>query len=423
MPRLSWFRLLALSTFSFAITLTTNSLDPAIYGHKVLELAPGHPNTLLGISTFAASVLAIFLGPLVGALSDRTRSRLGRRRPYFIAGVLVLAAALFAIALAPNVAVFVFGVLLYRVGDNLVFTPWQALYPDHVPAAQRGQGAGMKALLDILGVLVGRFAAGELVAQHISIGEGALLAAIGVPILGLLLALGLTFWALGGLPEPEPLPDTSSPWRNFKANFQFDRRAHPAFVWWFINRTFYWTAFVILGQFLLLFIIDVVGLAEPDAQRFLARLSLLLGGAILVVALPSGFLADRFGRKPLVVFACVLTALGTFLVLVLRDLPSLTVAAASIGLGAGIFISADFALLTDIVPTQEAGRYVGLSSIASAGGGAVARLLGGVLIDPLNALSGSSTVGYLTLYSLAALLFVLALLAAVRLPPAIPANR
>lgn len=423
MPHLTWSRLLALSAFSFAITLVTNSLDPAVFGHKVLELAPGRPNTLLGFSTFAASALAIFLGPIVGALSDRTRSQLGNRKPYFIAGVIVLVVSLFAIALARSIAIFVLGILLYRLGDNLVFTPWQALYPDHVPAEQRGQGAGFKALLDILGVLVGRFAAGELVALHIELGNRALIAAIGVPILGLLLSLMLTFWALRGLPQPEPLASPMGVRASLKRSFLFDHRAHPAFVWWFANRALFWTAFVILGQFLLLFVIDVLGLPEPDAQRYLARLSLVLGGAILLVAIPSGHLADRWGRRPLILAACIVAAAGTALVLALRDLNALTFAGGLIGLGAGIFISSDFALLTDIVPAKEAGRYLGLSNIASAGGGAVARLLGGLLIDPINATTGSSALGYLTLYTLAGVLFLLSVFAALRLPTGVRSER
>jgi MFS family permease len=189
-----------------------------------------------------------------------------------------------------------------------------------------------------------------------------------------------------------------------------------AFSWWFVNRTFFWISFTILGTFLLFFIIDVIGLVEADAQRFLARFSLVLGGSILLIAVPSGRLADRWGRKPLVVLACILTAIGTVLIVLFHDLNTLTFAGALVGFGAGIFISADFALLTDIVPSEEAGRYLGISGIASAGGGAIARLLGGVLIDPINQASGSSSLGYLLLYTLAAIFLIFSVFAALKLP-------
>jgi MFS family permease len=86
------------------------------------------------------------------------------------------------------------------------------------------------------------------------------------------------------------------------------------------------------------------------------------------------------------------------------------------GVGSGIFISSSFALVTDIVPSTEAGRYLGIANIANGGGAAIAHLLECAVIDPLNKFSGSSTTGYLTLFSIAALLFIISMLAALRLP-------
>lgn len=229
LERLPWLRLLALSAFSFALTLTAASLESAIFSHKVLRLAPDSPNTLLGFSTFAASGLAIFLGPLVGALSDRSRSRLGRRKPFLIAGVSVLILAFLVIVQAPGIAVFVLGVLLYRLGDSLVFTPWQALYPDHVPQNQRGHGSGFKAILDVIGLTIGRFTAGELLARYPELGESALLAAIAVPTIALLLALAATLWALRGLPSTQPPSDIPRLWDSLRNSFTFHGRDHPEF--------------------------------------------------------------------------------------------------------------------------------------------------------------------------------------------------
>lgn len=414
MKSLPWPRLLALASFGFALTLITNTLDPAIYGHKVLELAPERPNTLLGFSTAAGSVLSILLAPLVGALSDRTRSSWGRRIPFFVIGIPVLFTALFSIGFAPSAIFFLLGVLLYRVGDNLIFPAWEALYPDQVPIQQRGLASGMKSAMDIFAVLVGRFAAGELMARAAENGDRALWLAISIPAIGLLLALAITWVALRGLPQPKTSATVNSA-LSLATIFRFDWRKHRVFIWWLVNRFLFWTGFVILGTFLLFFVIDVIGLAEADAQRYLARLSLVLGGAILIVAIPAGRLADRIGRRPLVIAACALAAVGTGLIVFLRDLNGLAVAAALIGLGSGIYNSANFALLTDIVPAREAGRFLGLSNMAGAGGGALARFLGAVLIDPINALSDDRSTGYLTLYALAAILFGLSTWAALRL--------
>jgi MFS family permease len=373
-------------------------------------------STLLGFSTAAASVLAIVVGPVVGALSDRARTRLGKRIPFFLIGVPLVIVALYSIALAPSILVFVFGVLLYRVGDNFIFPAWEALYPDNVPASQRGLAAGMKAFMDILAVLVGRFAAGEIMGRADALGSRAAVIAVTIPVLGMLLALLVTWLTLRKQIKPAPPGEPSIHWVGLRESFRIDWRAHMDFVWWLVNRFLYWTGFVILGTFLLFFVIDVIGLPEADAQRYLGRLSLVLGGAVLLVALPSGRMADRWGRRPMVILACALSALGTGLVVMLRDLSWLSVAAALIGMGAGIYNSANFAQLTDIVPPKEAARFLGLSNIAGASGGALARFLGGALIDPLNALSGDRSTGYLSLYAFAALLFALSTFAAFKLP-------
>src|SRR5574341_2057443 len=111
MKSLSFFRLLAITVFSFALTLVSNTLEPAVLGHKVLELVPNQRNTALGFTTFAGLIVAILAQPIVGVFSDRTQSRLGRRLPYFIVGTLMVIACLYLIALAPVFGLVVLGIL------------------------------------------------------------------------------------------------------------------------------------------------------------------------------------------------------------------------------------------------------------------------------------------------------------------------
>lgn len=412
MKSLSWARLLALTSFGFALTLVSNTLDPAIYGHSVLNVAPESPNTLLGLATAAGSILSIFLAPVVGTFSDRTQSRWGKRFPFFLVGVPIIVASLLTVGFANSALMFVFGVLLYRVGDYLVFPVWEALYPDQVPSSQRGLAGGMKAFFDILAVVAGRFVAGELMARAVYGGDMYVFAAIAVPTTALLAALVITWIAIRDLPKPKARAKPIG----VVEMFRFDWRKHKDFVWWSINRFLYWTGFVTIGTFLLFYVIDVIGLAEADAQRYIARVSLVIGAAILLAAIPAGRLADRVGRRPLIILSCGLTAAGAVLVVTLRDLNGLTFAGALVGLGAGIYNAASFALLTDVVPTAEAGRFLGLANIAGAAGGALARFAGGAIIDPLNAASGNRAAGYLTLYILAAIFFAASTWAALRLP-------
>jgi MFS family permease len=159
----------------------------------------------------------------------------------------------------------------------------------------------------------------------------------------------------------------------------------------------------------------VLGRTEPEAQRLVGQLSTLLGAVLAVAALATGWLCDRFGRKPPLLAACVLSAAGAALVMIARDVPLLMLGSAVAGLGVGTFLSSNWALVTDIVPREEAARYLGVANIATASGSALARALGGVLIDPINRVTNSRSAGYLVVYGIAVACFLLATLAALRL--------
>ena len=417
MKRLSFARLLAISAFAFALTMLSNTLEPAVLGHKVLELVPERRNTALGFTTFAGLIVAVLWQPIIGVFSDRTRSPWGRRLPYFAAGTVMVIACLYLIATAPVFGLVVAGILLIQVASNTVQGPWQALIPDQVPEGQRGQAAGLKGMLDILAFVVGRMVAGQLVGRSAQWGTAAILAAVSVP--AVLFIIALLVAALFARESPDAAQ--AAPQRTLRqamaSTFSVDFRAHPAFGWWFANRLLFWAAFIVLNTFLLFFVMDVVSMPEAQAQRFVGQLSTLIGGALIVVALPSGWLADRVGRKPLLIASGLVAALGTLLLLLARETLLLTIAGVIVGLGVGTFISANWALVTDIVPREEAARYLGIANIATAGGSGLARFLGGALIDTLNATQGP-TVGYLTMYAVAAAFFLASALVVIPLPSA-----
>ncbi len=80
----------------------------------------------------------------------------------------------------------------------------------------------------------------------------------------------------------------------------------------------------------------------------------------------------------------------------------------------GIFLAANWALIIDIVPRSEAARYLGVANIATAGGSAPGRIIGGALIDPTDATAHSQSAGYLHVYGITGVFF---LAAAVTVPP------
>jgi MFS family permease len=406
---ITWVRITGVTVFAFALGTVTNTLEPALLGHKALELIPSAKNTALGLTTFAGLLVALLWQPIVGGWSDRSRTRWGRRIPFFVGGTAVASAALLLIAVAPVYGLVVAGLLTVQLGANTIQSPWQALLPEQIPAGLRGRASGFKATLEILAFLVGRWTSGQLISR----GEVALAAL--VPAAALALAAGWTIAAGEGARQVGV--GGKAGWvLSLRSTFRVDWARLRGFRAWCVNRFLFWGGFIALNTFLLFYLVDVAGMAEPQAQRFLASVSAALGAAILVVTLPAGWLADRIGRRLLVCATGLTAAAGTAWLLAARNEASLLAAGVLLGVGIGSFLSADWALLTDLVPRDEAARHLGIANIAGAGGSAAARFLGGALIDPVNRWSASSGAGYRLVYGLALIAFVAAAVVILRAP-------
>lgn len=178
---------------------------------------------------------------------------------------------------------------------------------------------------------------------------------------------------------------------------------HRAFIWWVVNRLLFLAAVGSVQAFAQFFLRDVIGVTNA------ATMTTVLLGVVALFLIPSalggGYLADRIGRKRLLMASGLLGALGTFLLLFGRGIPPVIVSACIIGLGAGTFMATSWALGTELAPAGEAGRYLGISNLAGAGAGIVGQGIGGPMADFFNRLN--SGLGYLVIFAIYAALFLL----------------
>ena len=192
-------------------------------------------------------------------------------------------------------------------------------------------------------------------------------------------------------------------WASLKISLGGDAKKNPSFVWWVINRLAFLVAATNVASFVLYFIQErFVDLEGNAAAGPTAMLTMFVGVAILVASLPAGWLTDKFGKKPLIAFSGLLAALGTIIVVLSPGMTMIYVGGLLIGLGMGIFYSANWALGTEIVPPDQAGRYLGLSNLAGAGAGAIGAYIGGPIGDGL---------GYVLLMGIFGFLFLISTLA------------
>ena len=176
-----------------------------------------------------------------------------------------------------------------------------------------------------------------------------------------------------------------------------------AFTWWVINRLAFLVGSTNLASFVLYFIQERFPELEGAAAAGpTAMLVMFVGIAILISSIPAGWLADKFGQKPLCAFSGVLATIGTLVVILSVNMVMLYVGGLMIGIAIGIFYSASWAMGTSMVPKDEAGRYLGIQNLAGAGAGAIGAYIGGPIGD---------AVGFTVLMGIFGFLFLISTLA------------
>jgi len=189
-------------------------------------------------------------------------------------------------------------------------------------------------------------------------------------------------------------------------------RANPSFTWWVVNRLAFFVGTTNLSTFAVYFLQGRLGLVREQAAGPAAWLMTVIGIFILLSALPSGWLGDRFGHKLLVGVAGLLAALGVLIALLSPSMTIIYIGGSFIGIATGLFFTANWALGTELVPQGEAGRYLGISNLAGAGAGAVGAYIGGPIADFVTArLPGLPGVGYILLFGLYGVMFLVSVLA------------
>jgi MFS family permease len=320
-----------------------------------------------GIISGAAGLCALVVFPLTGALSDRTTSRFGRRRPWIAGGTVLFAVSLAILGFQSDIVAV--GVLwcLALSGFCMLTAALTAVISDQVPVGQRGTVSGWMSAPQAIGIILG-----VALVTFLSLGQ-----VVGyLVVAAALLALMTPFLALVRdevLPAGLRPPLTAS---SFVAGLWIDPRTHPDFGWTLLGRVLVNLGNA-LGTTLLLYFLTY-GLQIEDPEDGLLGLTLIYMVFVILASVILGNVSDRLGRRKVFVFLAA--ALQGVAALVLAFVPSYDaalVAAALLGIGYGCFLSVDQALATQVLPAQEdRGKDLGIMNIATAVPQAFAPLVG-----------------------------------------------
>jgi MFS family permease len=467
MKRLRWFDFISINLFWLGLNIRNNAVGNIFMPYLVAAFAPEDiRNSALGGMRTAGLIIAMLVQPAAGLLSDRNTSRFGRRRPYIFFGVILDLVFLVFIALSQNYWALLVAILLIQFSSNLSHGALQGIIPDQVPEDQRGLASGIKAIMELLPLILLGFTIAKLVgigqftwavvatgvsllvtmlltmvlvkeeplvvlpttrigpamARVILILVGIIIGAVAGVIGGGIIGgvVGLVFWPFAGQSTALAVmvglggviamivAVVAGVWSGAYATLGNDAIKQSSYTWWVVNRLLFFAAITSIQGFTPFFLMYSFSISREEGAALTGNLLVAVGLFSLVSALLGGWLSNRFGYKKSVGLSGWLATAGTLVLLSTIWVPNLSliyVAGAILGLSAGLFTTTSWALGTSLVPPAEAGRYLGISNLAGAGAGMVGAGIGGLVADFLNGYNPG--LGYFTIFAGYAVLFVL----------------
>lgn len=354
----SYIWLLVLAQFGiFVAFITPLAISLAVL---VSTLAPGH-DEYLGYIIGAGSVVVMIITPIVGILSDRTRTRLGRRRPWILGGMLIGVVSLFVMGAAPSIFILGVGWVLAQIGWGQALAMLTTSMADTLPEHQRGKVAGFVGFATQVAPVAGVIIAGSLV------GDPLLLFVIP----GVVGVFFVTLFLLFSREQDSRQMVIGEPLTLGTAlgKYLFNPIQYSDFSLVWLGRFCFYFGLTLNTTFTAFFFAARLEVDVTEVAGVLATLSLIGIAATTIGAIGGGFLSDKLRRRRLfVLLASLIFAGGVVMEAFATDLPMLFVGSLIASVGIGAFSAVDQALLLDVLPERDtdAGRFMGIAGFATA---------------------------------------------------------
>jgi len=378
-------QLVTLSIYWLGINVMWTGLHVIVLPKRMEAIfGPASAGLGLGLITLAGVVTAIIVQPTVGAISDFTVTRWGRRKPYIVIGSVLDVVFLWAVASANTYVALVVALILLQFASNFAQGPFQGYVPDLVPASQVGRASGLMGMMIVLGgvVGVGICAIGYLQLTP-GMSETEVRNLLFLPTVALGLIEFLTMIVLvATVDEGRPAaPRGKRSWlRIARSAWGMDILRERSYVWLVVSRLCYLTLPAVISSYALYMLERSFGMSPDEAAPYLIVVGSIIALATVAATIPAARLSDRFGRKRVIYASYGLAAIGLAGVALAPSLPFALLALFPLGLSAGAFLVVDWALLTDIIPKASSGRYMGISNVATASAGPVGLAVAGVVL-------------------------------------------
>jgi len=361
----------------------------------------------MGQAFVLGSIGSLFFSPLFGAMSDRSRNKMGRRRPFIILGCGVSTFGLFIMSFSPRLSIFCVGFFLLSFGNFIAMAPYSALVPDVVPANQRGKASGWLGAMSVLGFLAGGGLSYNLDAFGVFFTYSLMIA----------IFMGSAYITVRYVPEVRVA--LTAPYFSvcecicafFEAFMDHD------FFWVFSSRFFIQMGCIAVQENLQFYLLDSLGrdysvlgvpLATDEAEASSVLFVPLLTGALLSSVF-AGYLSDLWGgkRKQLIYISGGTMAAAVILFGINRIFFWDIIISLIFGFGFGIFSAIDWALATDVLPNSDThGKDMGLWNLAFTLPQVIIAPTTGATIDYFHK-NGQSRLGWFIIFGVVSLSFLI----------------
>ncbi len=341
---------------------------------KLDALEPGN-QAALGIIIGVGSAVALVTAPLTGVLSDRTRTRWGRRRPYTLAGMVLGMGAIALMAFAPDMWLLGLGWVFANLGWGTTLGSIGNVQADRLRPEQRGKVGALVGVVTqvapVTGILlVSPFAADVSFTMWLP------------AIVGLPLVLAFLVWVQD---DDSRAMDVGAKLTvgALVRSYGFRPRLFPDFAWNWLGRFLFFAGIAFTSTYGTFFYSARLGIAVDAIAPTVALMSAVTTAVSAAGAIASGWLSDRLGRRrPFIALAVVVYAVGAVVSAAAYDLLVLIVGAVLCSLGVAVFLAVNQAMVLDVLPHRDtqAGRFMGITSFSQKIPSALAPLVAPIIL-------------------------------------------
>ncbi|MBX3115635.1 MAG: MFS transporter [Fimbriimonadaceae bacterium] len=397
---------LGMSAFWFATSYKWFILLFVLIPDKVSTIVPGgEKNGAWGLVLGTGAFWALIGPSIFGRIYETAPGKLRNRGPWIALGSGITCLAILLIGGANSLLTLAAAYLLLQISDDLGTGPYAGMVADTVPAEHRGYASSILGGFKLFGQIASAIAALILRKPEVIL--------VGIAVVNVLSA-AITIYTIRHLPNADRTETKRQPWiEEYLSPFK-----NPDFRAVWLNRFIVAFAFGCVTAYALNFLKDMLpaytlfGADLKDAKSSANILALTISFAGIFGAVFSARIADRTGRKPLLVTAAIILSLSLFPVAFFKEFTPIWICVFLFGIGNGIFQSSDWAIASDVLPNPDkAATEMGAWQSSETSVQVLVGLIMGQLIDALNRQYPGEGRGYQAMVIIASTLFLASIFA------------